>query len=564
MRFSEFQYERPDFEKLKQKFNKLLEAFKAAENINKQSGIMEEINNLRTEFDSMATIANIRYTIDTTNEEYDREKAYFNEVNPEFDGLVTEYYKAIINSKYKEKLKELWGEQIFKIAELSTKTFSKEVLEDLKEENKLVTEYVKLLSSAKIIFDGEEKNLAQIDPYLLNPDRSIRKKAAEAKFSFFEENETKLDEIYDNLVKVRTKIAKKLGYNNFVGLGYDRLLRSDYNPIMAANFRKQVLQYIVPAVNRLKKRQAERLGLESLKYYDDGIKFTSGNAKPKGSPEWIIENGKAMYSELSEETKKFFNFMVENEFMDLVSKKGKAGGGYCTYIGKYKAPFIFSNFNGTEADIKVLTHEAGHAFQVFLSRDYKLPEYMFPTLEACEIHSMSMEYLTWSWMDLFFKEDGDKFKFTHLSERLAFIPYGVSVDEFQHFVYENPEATPDERKKAWREIEKKYCPYKDYEDNDYLERGNYWVRQTHIFKTPFYYIDYTLAQVCAMQFWKKANENREEAWKDYLRLCKEGGSKPFLQLVKTANLISPFEDGCIESIISDVEAWINNVDDSKF
>jgi M3 family oligoendopeptidase len=354
-----------------------------------------------------------------------------------------------------------------------------------------------------------------------------------------------------------------LGYKNFVELGYARLTRTDYNAEMVANFRKQVEEYIVPVATRLKERQRKRIGVDELKYYDDRFSFKTGNPTPKGDPEWIINNGKKMYSELSPETEEFFNFMLDHELMDLVSKKGKASGGYCTFFTEYKAPFIFSNFNGTSGDIDVLTHEAGHAFQVYLSRDYQIPEYNWPTLEACEIHSMSMEFFTWPWMELFFKEDTDKYKFSHLSEGLLFIPYGVAVDEFQHFVYENPEATPTERKRAWREIEKKYLPHRNYEGNEYLENGGFWHQQGHIFNSPFYYIDYTLAQICAFQFWKKMHENREAAWSDYVHLCKQGGSKPFTELVKEAKLISPFEDGCVKSVIGVIEDWLNSVDDTK-
>lgn len=268
-----------------------------------------------------------------------------------------------------------------------------------------------------------------------------------------------------------------------------------------------------------------------------------------------------MYSELSPETKEFFNFMVERELLDLETKEGKAGGGYCTYINDYKSPFIFSNFNGTSGDIDVLTHEAGHAFQVYNSRWITIPDIIWPTYESCEIHSMSMEFLTWPWMNNFFIQDTDKYKFTHLGSAIKFIPYGVTVDEFQHFVYENPDATPTERKNKWRALEKKYLPHKDYEGDDFLERGGFWFKQSHIFENPFYYIDYTLAQICALQFWKRAKDNREEAWTDYLRLCKAGGTKSFLELVELANLKSPFEEGCISSIIGDIESWLNSIDD---
>jgi M3 family oligoendopeptidase len=247
--------------------------------------------------------------------------------------------------------------------------------------------------------------------------------------------------------------------------------------------------------------------------------------------------------------------------MDLVAKRGKESGGYCTFIEDYKAPFIFSNFNGTSGDIDVLTHEAGHAFQVYRSRDLDIPEYYWPTYEACEIHSMSMEFLTWPWMELFFKEDTEKYKFSHLSGALIFLPYGVAVDEFQHFVYENPNASPVERKQAWRKIEMEYLPHRDYEGNEFLEHGGYWQRQSHIYQSPFYYIDYTLAQICAFQFWKRSTEKDETAWEDYLNLCQLGGSKSFLDLVESANLKSPFVDGTVQSVVKVIDEWLSTVDD---
>lgn len=563
MKFGEFQYKRPHIKELETDFNKLLKSFNDAESFEAQNLTMEKINDVRNEFESMAQIVEIRHTIDTTDKFYEVEQDFFDENTPIYQGLISNYYSSLVNSKFKAKLENKWGKQLFNIAELTIKTFSPEIIEDLQLENKLSSEYTKLIASAKIMFEGEERNLSQLSPFQISTDRSMRKRANEAKYSFMVENEQKLDDIYDGLVKVRTKIAKKLGYKNFVELGYARMLRADYNSEMVSNFRKQVEEYIVPAATKLRERQRVRLGLENLKYYDERFSFKTGNAKPKGDPEFIINCGKEMYSELSAETNEFFNFMIDNQLMDLVSKKGKAGGGYCTYISDYKAPFIFSNFNGTSGDVDVLTHEAGHAFQVYSSRNYEIPEYNFPTYEACEIHSMSMEFFTYPWMNLFFKEDVDKYKFSHLSEALLFIPYGVTVDEFQHFIYENPEATPAERKLAWREIEKKYLPHRNYEDNEYLERGGWWHQQGHIFGTPFYYIDYTLAQICAFQFFVKASKNREAAWSDFLTLCKAGGSDSFVNLVNLAKLTSPFENGCISSIIGHIENELNSIDDTK-
>ncbi|MDP4169172.1 MAG: M3 family oligoendopeptidase [Bacillota bacterium] len=563
MRFEEYTYERPNLEEISTSFHLLLEKFNNAGTVEEQSHVMNEINEKRNEVSTMFNLCYIRHSVDTNDEFYKAEQDYMDEIQPEVEGLTTKYYQALVDSKFRNELEEKWGVQLFALAEGQLKTFKPEIVPLLQKENKLSTEYTKLVASAKVDFEGEERTLAQLDPFTEASDREMRKKASTAKFDFFATHETEFDRIYDELVKVRTEIAHKLGYENFVELGYYRMMRTDYNAEMVAKFRDQVKELIVPIATKLKERQQQRIDVEKLKYYDEGFKFQTGNAVPKGSPEWIIENGQKMYNELSAETGEFFRFMDDNGLMDLVSKKGKAGGGYCSYIEDYKAPFIFSNFNGTSGDIDVLTHEAGHAFQVYSSRHFEIPEYYWPTFEACEIHSMSMEFFTWPWMELFFKEDADKYQFSHLSDSLLFLPYGVSVDEFQHWVYENPEATPEERKNKWSEIEKMYMPHKDYDGNVYLENGGFWQRQGHIYNSPFYYIDYTLAQICAFQFWKRSRENQEDAWADYVKLCGLGGSMSFTSLVKEANLISPFEDGCVESVVGEIEEWLNSVDDKK-
>jgi M3 family oligoendopeptidase len=563
MRFEDYTYKRPDLEEVTKQFYVVLEKFEKATSVDEQSVAMDEINEIRNGLGTMFNLCQIRHTINTNDEFYKAEQDHMDEIQPEIEGLVTKYYQALVDSKFRQQLEEKWGKQLFALAKGQLKTFKPEIVPLLQKENRLSTEYTKLVASAKILFEGEERTLAQLDPFTESTNRETRKQASEAKFAFFAEHEGEFDRVYDDLVKVRTEIAQSLGYDNFVELGYYRMMRTDYNAEMVANFRQQVKDYIVPIATKLKLRQQDRIGVDKLKYYDEGYIFQTGNPVPKGSPEWIIDNGQKMYEELSNETGAFFRFMQDKNLMDLVAKKGKAGGGYCTYIEDYKSPFIFSNFNGTSGDIDVLTHEAGHAFQVYSSRAFEIPEYLWPTFEACEIHSMSMEFFTWPWMELFFKEETDKYKYAHLSDALLFLPYGVSVDEFQHWVYENHKATPKERKLKWREIEKKYQPHKDYEGNVYLENGGFWQRQGHIYNSPFYYIDYTLAQICAFQFWKRSRENQEEAWSDYVKLCKLGGSMSFTKLVAAANLISPFENGCVESVVGEIEKWLNSVQDQE-
>lgn len=561
MKFNEYKYEHLDLEKIKKEFSELIESFEKAENVEGQVNAFDEIIKLRNHIETMQTLVSVRHSIDTNDEFYDKENEYMDEISPILFGFTNDFYKALVNSKFKDELIQKYGKFLFDLAENTLKTFSPEIIPDAQEENRLSSKYSKLIASAKIDFDGKELNLSQMVPYTQSKDRNIRIEAAKKVAQFFSENQDEFDNIYDSLVKVRTRMAQKMGYKNFVEFGYKQLSRLEYDAKMVEGYRKQVLENIVPLHTELRERQGKRLGVDKLKFYDEAIKFNSGNADPHGSPEWILNNGKTMYKELSKETDEFFTFMTENNLLDLLSKKGKMSGGYCTYIPEHKAPFIFANFNGTSHDIDVLTHEAGHAFQVYQSRGFEVPEYLWPSYEACEIHSMSMEFLTWPWMDLFFENDTDKYKFIHLSEALLFIPYGVTVDEFQHWVYENPEVTPKERREKWIEIEKKYLPTRDYGEVEELKNGIFWFRQGHIFSSPFYYIDYTLAQVCAFQFWIKSRENREKAWKDYLNLCKLGGSKPFFELMKSANLKNPFEEGTLAFVIPKIKEYLDNVDD---
>ncbi|WP_338658628.1 M3 family oligoendopeptidase [Paraclostridium sordellii] len=563
MKFSEFKYERPDYSRIKIQFEDLVKAMKNSKSYEELKKNIDEINKLRNHIESMATLVSIRYSINTADEFYEKEKEYWDENGPHYEELNSLFYREIVNSKFKEELTRDLGKQFMSIADYSLQAFSKEIISELQEENKLASEYTKLLASAKIPFDGEERNLSGLGPYMTSPFRDEREKASKAYYGYFEENEEKFDEIFDKLVKLRHKMAKKLGFDNFVQLGYIRMLRTDYNSEMVAKFRKQVSEYIVPVASKLYDRQKQRLGLQKLRYFDENFEFNSGNAKPKGDSKFIMNNGRLMYSELSKETDEFFKYMLEHELMDLETKKGKGAGGYCTYIPDYKAPFIFSNFNSTADDIDVLTHEAGHAFQVYMSRWIEIPDINFPTYESCEIHSMSMEFITWPWMELFFKEDTDKYKFTHLGSAIKFIPYGVLVDEFQHIIYENPNLTKEERKLVWRDLEKKYQPHKDYEGNYFLEKGGWWFKQGHIFKNPFYYIDYTLAQICALQFWNKMQVDRVKGWQDYLNICKIGGTKSFLDIVSCANLISPFEEGCVSSVIESINSYLQSVNDKN-
>ena len=562
MKFKDFLYVRPNIDEYVKNFKELLEVIGTGKSAEEEIKTIKNIFDLNDEMDTLISLVSIRNTLNTQDEFYEKEKEFFDENIPALQEYEHIFSSKILKSNHREKLEKEFGSLLFKQAELRQKTFDPKVIPLLQQENKLDTEYNKLIASAKIEFEGGVYNLSKMSPFLQNLDRNIRH-AAQLKVSeFFASNEEQLDRIYDDMVKVRTKIAHELGYENYVQLGYDRLGRTDYDYLDVKNYRDQIYRDVVPLVTELKARSAKRIGIENPKSYDLTLSFLNGNPTPKGNREWQVSIAKKMYKEMSKETDEFFTFMLNHDLLDLDSVPGKAGGGYCTYLPKYRAPFIFANFNGTSHDVDVLTHEAGHAFQVFSSRD-NLPSYRWPTFEAAEIHSMSMEFLAWPWIDGFFKEDANKYKFFHLDSSISFLPYGVSVDEFQHEIYLHPEMTKEERKATWRKIEKKYLPFKDYDDDHFLEKGTYWYRQGHIFSSPFYYIDYTLAQVLAFQYWVKSRESHKDAFASYLSLCRLGGSKSFVNLIQAVKLDNPFIDGTVKKVIEPIKAYLDEVDDSK-
>lgn len=564
MKFNEIPYKRPDLTVISAEINELADKLEQCNEPTEFKEIFNNINKYFIHIDTMSSLASVRNSIDASDEFYDDEMKWWDENSPYVEQLTNRVARIALSKDYRDQLTDEIYETYFQIAECAVKCFDEKIIPLLQEENKYVTEYNKLKASAKIEFEGKIYNLPQIAAITESENREIRKNASKALSDFYETNEEQFDEIYDNLVKVRTKIANELGFDNYVELGYLRMQRLDYNQDMVANYRKQILEEVTPVVSKIYDKQKEMIGIEDLQYYDLNYRFKSGNPIPHASYDEMIEAARDMYHNMSEETKEFIDVMIDNELWDLQSKPNKQTGGYCTSFLEYKYPFIFSNFNGTSGDVDVLTHEAGHAFMCYMARDINIPSCMWPTMEACEIHSMSMEFFAYPYIKNFFKEDTEKYYYSHLSGTLIFLPYGVLVDHFQHEVYKHPEMTKEERKATWRKLEKMYLPFKKYDDNPMLEKGTWWYRQSHIFQTPFYYIDYTLAQVCALQFWDRVYHNDSEAWNDYLKLCKLGGTKSFLKLLASCNLKSPFEDGCLTEVVNDATEYLNGFDTTKF
>ena len=560
MKFKDYKYVRPNIEEICKVTEEITEIIKNANDVNVIVDAIKRLNKMNSTYSTIANLAYIRNSIDTTDEFYEKEIEFLDEEGVKISSKSNELTKVLVNHSLRKELEGIYGSYWFKTMELSLKCFDDCIMDDLVKESKLSIQYDKLMASAKIEFDGKINNLSQMKVYTSSTDRSIRIEAFKKINEFLVANSTEIDDIYDQLVKTRQNMAKKLGYENYIELGYAKMGRTDYDAKMVENYRKQVLESVVPVANNIFMENAKRIGVENPKYYDTTLMFLDGNPTPKGTKDELVAKALKMYSEMSPVTKEFFEFMVEHELLDLESKPGKANGGYCTYIPDYKSPFIFANFNGTSGDVDVLTHEAGHALMAYCSKDtVENPDLLWPTSEACEIHSMSMEFFAYPWMEEFFKEDTKKYKVFHMSGAITFIPYGVCVDHFQHLVYANPYATPEERRKMWSDLEKLYTPWRDMEGLEAYEKGMLWFQQGHIFSSPFYYIDYTLAQVCALEFYLDSLENKEDAFNRYLQLCKLGGTKSFLELIKEVNINNPFIDGSIKKIIDKLLPVIDSI-----
>ena len=563
IKFSEYPLIVPNAKKMSKKMDALIAKLKECDNANDAAKVINKINAYFEEIDTEASVIYVLYSCNTTNEEYKKAQDTVDELSPLFGKYSTDVEKILVNASYRPDLEKKYGSFLFKKYEASLKTFDEKIMPELIKENKLVSEYDMIFGGAQIEFRGESLNLSQLGKYMQDKNRETRKEAAQAMDSWLKENEEKIAKIYDDLVHVRVEISKKLGFESFTDLAYLRLGRVDYNAEMVEKYRKQIADDVVPVCQKLYKQQMKNLGIKKPQYYDYNLMFASGNPVPAGDTEYLVNQAHKMYADLGPESKEFFDFMIKYELMDLEARKGKAPGGYQTSFSLYKSPFIFSNFNGTQGDVNVLCHEGGHAFQCYLSSGIKVPEYRQPTLESCEIHSMSMEFFAWPYMDGFFGKDAEKYKYSHLADSIEFLPYGATIDEFQHWVYANPEATHEQRCAAFREIEKKYTPHKKYDDTPTLAKGTYWMRQGHVFANPFYYIDYTLAQVVAFQFAIENMKNHEKAWKKYIKLCKCGGKYPFQELLAKNHLRNPFEDGNIRKVIKPLERVLKGFDTSK-
>ena len=506
------------------------------------------------EYDTWMALVGLRFAQNTTDATAKADREYADALAPKLADHSVAFRRRLLGDADRAGLEKIAGGHAVRLWEVGVTTFDPIIAPDMEEISGLTARYTELLAGARVTIQGQDVNLSGVAPYAESLDRNIRHEAQAARWQFFSDNGAELDKLYDDLVKLRHGMAKKLGYDSYTPLAYRQMSRVDYNDIDVARYRDQVLTDVTPLVGRIMEQRRSQAGWDQLYMWDEPLTDLQGNPKPAGGHDVLVERAKDLFKGIDNRLADFYNVMIEGGFTDLKNREGKAGGGFCTSFPSKGVPFIFANFNGTFHDIDVFTHEMGHAFQNWESRHQPTIDYLWPTMEAAEINSMSLEFLSHPHIDLML-EDGmaDRYRRMHLTNSLDFLPYGVCVDHFQHEVYANPAATPAERHKMWLALEKKYLPWRDYGDLAYPAMGGRWQAQGHIYKSPFYYIDYTLALCCALQYWTWSRKDYKGAIDSYVALCGKGGSAPFQDLVRGAGLISPFDSGALTSIVQEAE-----------
>lgn len=552
VKISEIKYVRPNKEEILAKLADFKARFDSASSVEEFYFVHDKYKDFIEKVGTNSRIAFIRFTQDTRNEFYAQEQDFLDEISPEISVATAEISKCYLNSKFRKQLEERFPKVMFKNLQMEVDAHDPRLIEDEIEENKLVTSYTKLMSSIVIDFKGEKLPMSGIRKYFTADDRQLRKDAYMAFGQAIEDNKEQLDEIYDKLVKVRTKMGRQLGFENYSPLGYLRMQRNCYTKEDIAKFRANVLKYLVPLATKIRNKVAADLGIEKQYIYDDSV-FTKEEPKPIGTPKEIFANASKMYNEMSEETGKLFDEMVESECFDVMSREGKWGGGYCEGLPAYKLPFILSNWNGSAGDIDVLTHEFGHALEFYKSFFIESEFLSSISMETAEVHSMSMEFLAYPWIDLFFGDKTEAYKFYHIGGAVTFIPYGTIVDYFQQTCLDNPDMTPAERNAFYNKIEKQFLPHMTTEGIPALQDGRRWQRQAHIFESPFYYIDYCFAQFTALQFLALSQQDYEATFQKYIKFLNFGGTKTYVELLQECGLMSPFEEESFKLVVASCE-----------
>ncbi len=547
IKFQDIPFTRLDMGRYRRHFEEELERLKGAGSFEEAYDALLDLDTLMVKYQTMAGICEIRSTMDVTDEFYKEESRYCDQIRPEYEALLSSLQQALLKSPYRKRIEDYTGREFFLRAEKRTRCFSEDILEERRLENRLSARYSELTATLKgRTMEGEEVPLLALNEKMESGDRNVRAQYHRIWEEAWEGAAEELDELYDRLVKVRARIAEKLGMESYTEAGYCSMGRTCYTREQVADFREAVKHELVPVVERLFAEQKERLGVEVLYHYDENFNFPG---EKFALPADAIEAFRHIFGRMSKETAVYFEELAAGEYYDLKVRPGKINGAYSNLVGRYHMPFIFETYDATPKAFSTFAHEAGHGFHSWLKRSEPFGFMEDCSAELAETHSMSMEFLIWPYLDTIMPPGQiEKYKYQQLKNALSFITYGCAVDEFQETVYDRPAMTPSDRLDLWKRLEREYMPFRSYENQSFLSEGRFWQKQTHIYKWPFYYIDYVLAQVCALQVHFLNEENHEEGMRCYMEILRLSGRYGFTDALHMAGLASPFEKGTIRTL----------------
>lgn len=423
----------------------------------------------------------------------------------------------------------------------------------------LSQEYQKICGSMMVEFDGEERTMPQMGKYLLEQDRDLRERAWKASANRRMQDKDKLDEIFDKMLNLRHQIALNAGCDNFMEYKFRQLHRFDYTPADCKQYHDTVEKLVVPVWKKVCERRKARMKLDQLKPWDTSVDpLGLPPLKPFDKVDELIVKCQKMFQRVDPDLGNQFQEMADAGLLDLASRKGKAPGGYQSSLDESRKPFIFMNAVGTDSDVNTLLHEGGHAFHTMACRADHLKDYRHGPMEFNEVASMAMELLAREYIDEFYSEDEKKRSIQeHLEDIIFILPWVATIDCFQHWIYENPQHTAAERRAKWVEIYRRFSSG-SVDWSEFAEIEEYlWHRQLHIFEVPFYYIEYGIAQLGALQVWQNAKRDWSGAIRDYRKGLALGGSKPLPEIYQTAGIKFDFSAEIIGPLMDAIQTSID-------
>lgn len=421
------------------------------------------------------------------------------------------------------------------------------------EEARLCQQYQKIIGAMMVSFDGKEQTLAQLARVLQETDRPRRQQAWELSARRRLEDRDKLEDIFDELLRLRGEIAKEAGFPDYRAYAFAINERFDYTPADCVRFQDTIEKSIVPLARALQRTRREKLGVAPLRPWDLAVDPENlPPLKPFTTPDEFVARTQTMMNRLDARLGESFAVLGANGLLDLESRKGKAPGGYQSTLEEARLPFIFMNAVGVQADVVTLLHEAGHAFHALAAREQRLGGYRGSPIEFCEVASMAMELMAAPHLEEFYaKDEADRARRQHLEGIIAFFPWMATVDAFQHWLYTHPGHSREERRAHWLSLMDRFGGIEDYAGYEAI-CGYVWHRQLHIFIHAFYYVEYGIAQLGALQMWRHARTNPANAVDLYLRGLSLGGSKPLPDLFSAAGLKFDFGAETIQPLVDDV------------